>query len=51
VYGSGRMVDLNTVVENTPFTLLSASGIDEAGNILVVGTTGSAQRALLLCPQ
>jgi chitinase len=51
LYGGGRMVDLNAIVEPTPYTLNSASGIDEAGNILVVGTNGGAQRAMVLCPQ
>ena len=44
------MVDLNSVVDETPYTLGSASGIDEAGNI-VVTTTNGPMRALLLCPQ
>ena len=50
LYGGGRMVDLNSVVDETPYTLGSASGIDEAGNI-VVTTTNGPMRALLLCPQ
>ena len=50
IYGGGRMVDLNSVVEATPYTLGSASGIDEAGNVVVTSTNGS-MRALLLCPQ
>jgi probable HAF family extracellular repeat protein len=50
IYGGGRMVDLNSVVDATPYTLGSASGIDEAGNIVVTSTNGS-MRALLLCPQ
>ena len=50
IYGDGRMVDLNSVVDPTPYILGSASGIDEAGNIVVAGTNGSTH-ALVLCPQ
>ena len=50
VYGGGRMVDLNSVVDPTQYAVGQASGIDEAGNIAVSGVSGGRTRALLLRP-
>jgi probable HAF family extracellular repeat protein len=51
VYGAGKMVDLNALVERTPYTITNASGIDEAGNIVVQGEDRGALRVLLLRPR
>ena len=52
VYGSGRMVDLNSVLDATGYTVTAASGIDDAGTIVVAGTRGGGwPHALLLCPE
>ena len=42
------MVDLNSVVDPTQYAVGQASGIDEAGNIVVSGVSGGWTRALLL---
>jgi probable HAF family extracellular repeat protein len=50
VYGAGRMMDLNSLVERSPFTIIGASGIDEAGNIVAQGLDLGSSRAVLLRP-
>jgi probable HAF family extracellular repeat protein len=51
IYGAGKMVDLNSLVDGTPFTILSASGIDESGDIVAQGVDPQySSRALLLRP-
>jgi probable HAF family extracellular repeat protein len=49
-YGGGRMVDLNAVTDGTAYTITSATGIDEAGNIAAQGLYSGYSRALLLRP-
>jgi len=51
IYGAGRMVDLNALVDGTPYTLTIANGIDEAGNIVAQGTDRGTTRVLLLRPR
>jgi len=51
IYGAGRMVDLNTLVDGTPYTLVIANGIDESGNIVVQGSDRGTWRVLLLRPR
>lgn len=51
VYGAGRMIDLNAVTDGTTYSIGYATGIDEAGNIVVQGLNGATPRALLLRPQ
>jgi hypothetical protein len=52
IYAAGRMVDLNTLVDGTPYTLMIANGIDEAGNIVAQGyDRGYNSRVLLLRPR
>ncbi|MCA1827019.1 MAG: hypothetical protein LC689_08770, partial [Myxococcales bacterium] len=53
LYGAGRLLDLNALVEPTPYTITIAVGIDEAGNIAAqaydFATWG--QRAVILRPE
>ncbi len=51
VYAAGRMLDLNTLVDGTLYTITMATGIDEAGNIVVQAQDRGYRRALLLRPQ
>ena len=51
LYAANRMIDLNTVVDGTPYTLVMATGIDEVGSIVVQAQDRGVQRALLLLPQ
>ena len=51
VYGAGRMIDLNAVTDGSAYSIAFATGIDEAGNIVVQGLAGGTSHALLLCPQ
>jgi hypothetical protein len=45
------MVDLNTLVDGTPYALALAVGIDEAGNIVAQGWDRGYSRVLLLRPR
>lgn len=52
VYGSGRMVDLNSLAEATAYAITFAQGIDDAGNIAGLGWSPYlGMRALLLQPE
>jgi probable HAF family extracellular repeat protein len=51
VYAAGRMMDINTLVDGTLYTITMATGIDEAGNIVVQAQDHGYRRALLLRPQ
>jgi probable HAF family extracellular repeat protein len=51
IYGAGRMIDLNTLVDGTPYSLTIANGIDEAGNIVAQGWDRGYSRVLLLRPR
>jgi len=51
IYGAGRMIDLNTLVDGTPYSLIIANGIDEAGNIVAQGSDRGTTRVLLLRPR
>lgn len=51
VFGAGRMIELDAVTDGTTYSIAFATGIDEAGNIVVQGLGGGASHALLLCPQ
>ena len=48
IYAAGRMVDLNTLVDGTPYVLTIANGIDEAGNIVAQGYDRSYSSMVLL---
>jgi len=50
LYAAGRMVDLNSLVDQSAFTITYANGIDEAGNILAQGDDAGASRVLILRP-
>jgi len=51
IYAAGRMVDLNTLVDGTPYALTIANGIDEAGNIVAQGYDRGYTRVLVLRPR
>ena len=51
LYAAGKMVDLNSLVDQSAFVITSANGIDEAGNIVAQGDNAGTTRALLLRPQ
>ena len=51
IYAAGRMFDLNTLVDGTLYTITMATGIDEAGNVVVQAQDHGYRRALLLRPQ
>jgi probable HAF family extracellular repeat protein len=51
VYAAGRLLDLNGLVDQTPYLIGPARGIDEAGNIVADGTKDGSVRALLLRPR
>jgi hypothetical protein len=37
MYAEGQLIDLNSLVEPTPFTITYAHGIDESGDIVGTG--------------
>ena len=51
VYGGGRMVDLNTIVDRTDWLISYAVTVDEAGNIAADGTRNGVAHVLLLSPE
>jgi probable HAF family extracellular repeat protein len=50
VSGAGKTLDLNTLVERTPYTITAAVGIDESGNIVAKGSGGGGIAVVLLRP-
>ena len=48
---STRILDLNTRVGGTPYEIVGASGIDDAGNIVGAGLYQGQWRALILRPE
>ena len=51
VYGGGRLIDLNTVVDGTDWIVSYATGVDEAGNIAADGFRNGISHVLLLSPE
>jgi probable HAF family extracellular repeat protein len=52
IYSGGKMKDLNTLITpGSGWTLLSANGINNAGQIVGDGTHNGKARAYLLTPQ
>jgi probable HAF family extracellular repeat protein len=51
IYAGGRMVDLATRVDSSPYEINSVNGIDEAGNIIGTGRLSGFWRAVLLRPK
>lgn len=51
VYGGGRLVDLNTIVDGTDWIVSYATGVDEAGNIAADGFRNGISHVLLLLPE
>ena len=51
VYGGGRLVDLNTVVDGTDWIVSYATGVDGAGNIAADGYRNGISHVLLLLPE
>jgi len=51
VYSDGTMLDLNNLLEDAPgWTLISASGINDAGQIIGLGTYNGVTHGYLLTP-
>ena len=50
VYGSGKLLDLNALVDRTSFVITAAVGIDDAGVIAARGADGGVIRVVLLHP-
>ncbi len=50
VYGAGRLIDLNTVVDGTDWIVSYATSVDEAGNIAADGIRNGDTHVLLLSP-
>src|SRR5206468_2700353 len=51
IYAAGRLADLAALVDTTAYTLGSASGIDEEGNIVATARLSGWWRAVLLRPK
>jgi probable HAF family extracellular repeat protein len=50
VYGSGKLVDLNALVDRTPFLIQAALGVNDAGEIVAQASDGGLLRAVILRP-
>ena len=51
VYGGGRLIDLNSIVDGTDWIVSYATGVDEAGNIAADGFRNGISHVLLLLPE
>jgi probable HAF family extracellular repeat protein len=51
IYAGGRLADLSALVDTTAYTLGSASGIDDEGNIVATARLSGWWRAVLLRPK
>ncbi len=51
VWAAGRLIDVNTIVEPTPYTILTLTGVDDAGALVGLGQDSGVSRAVILRPE
>jgi len=51
IQAGGRMIDVNTLTDGTPYTIITLGGIDEAGDLVGTGQDNGAMRAVVLRPR